>query len=155
MKTEIIHLNLVLGWLWLLLGFLSGMILGCFFHDEHWLGGYPAFRRRMYRLAHVSFFGLGALNLLFWLTVRHLSLAGPWIPCIALAFIAGALTMPVCCVAMAHFSKVRFLFVVPVASLILGGVMMLVLLVPAAQGSGAPGGPVTPHSDQPSALEPP
>ena len=65
------NLNLLIAWLWILLGFGSGMIQGLFFHDEHWLGGYASFRRRMYRLAHISFFGLGAVNLLFCLTVQN------------------------------------------------------------------------------------
>ena len=53
------NLNLFLGWLWILLGFVSGMALGMFFHRENWLGGYGSFKRRMYRLGHISFFGLG------------------------------------------------------------------------------------------------
>ena len=69
--------NLFLAWLWILLGFVSGMVLGMFFHGENWLGGYGSFKRRMYRLGHISFFGLGAVNLLFWLTVQNISLAGP------------------------------------------------------------------------------
>jgi hypothetical protein len=59
------HANLTLAWLWILLGFVSGMVLGLFFHRENWLGGYGSFQRRMYRLGHISFFGLGAVNALF------------------------------------------------------------------------------------------
>ena len=44
------------------------MVLGMFFHGENWLGGYASFKRRMYRLGHISFFGLGAVNMLFCLT---------------------------------------------------------------------------------------
>ncbi len=65
--------NLVMAWLWILLGFVSGMALGMFFHGEKWLGGYGSFKRRMYRLGHISFFGLGAVNLLFYLTARMLA----------------------------------------------------------------------------------
>jgi len=68
--------NLILAWLWILLGFVSGMMLGMFFHGENWLGGYGSFKRRMYRLGHISFFGLGAVNLLFWLTVQNFLLTG-------------------------------------------------------------------------------
>ena len=38
MKIEAIQLNLFLAWLWILFGFLSGMVLGLFFHGEQWLG---------------------------------------------------------------------------------------------------------------------
>ena len=52
------QLNLVLGWLWIALGFASGAVLGLWFHKEQWLGGYASWMRRLYRLGHISFFGL-------------------------------------------------------------------------------------------------
>jgi hypothetical protein len=117
------HLNLVIAWLWLLLGFVAGMALGMFFHGENWLGGYGGFKRRMYRLGHISFFGLGVVNLLFCLTAQTFSLAGPFTAAASRAFIAGAISMPVCCVVMAHFPKAHLIFAVPVISLIAGGVL--------------------------------
>jgi len=117
------HLNLVIAWLWLLLGFVAGMALGMFFHGENWLGGYGGFKRRMYRLGHISFFGLGVVNLLFCLTAQTFSLAGQLVSIASWAFIAGAITMPVCCVVMAHFPKAHLIFAVPVTSLITGGVL--------------------------------
>jgi hypothetical protein len=117
--------NLILAWLWILLGFTSGMALGMFFHGENWLGGYGSFKRRMYRLGHISFFGLGAVNLLFCLTVQNFSLAGPIIHFASLAFIVGAIAMPICCVVMAQFPKAHLIFGVPVVSLITGGILIL------------------------------
>ena len=117
--------NLILAWLWILLGFVSGMVLGMFFHGENWLGGYASFKRRMYRLGHISFFGLGAVNLLFCLTVQNFSLAGQLVSVASWAFIVGAITMPVCCVVMAHFPKAHMIFSVPVVSLIAGGSLTL------------------------------
>jgi hypothetical protein len=121
--------NLFLAWLWLLLGFISGMVLGMFFHHENWLGGYGSFKRRMYRLAHISFFGLGAVNLLFWLTLQKIDPPTPMAGIASWAFIIGAITMPICCLVMAHFPKARLIFAVPVVSLILGGVLTLTVLV--------------------------
>lgn len=129
MKTEWIQLNMALAWLWILLGFISGMLMGMFFQGESWLGGYASFKRRMYRLAHISFFGLGAVNLLFCLTVQTCSLAGSEIQFASMAFLIGALSMPVCCVMTAHFPKAHFIFAVPVVSLIAGGVLMVALTV--------------------------
>jgi hypothetical protein len=123
------HLNLVIAWLWLLLGFVAGMVLGLFFHGENWLGGYASFRRRMYRLGHISFFGLGAVNLLFCLTVQIFSLAGQLVSVASWAFIVGAITMPVCCVVMAHFPKAHLVFSVPVVSLITGGILTLMEVI--------------------------
>ena len=121
--------NLLFAWLWILLGFVSGMTLGMFFHGENWLGGYTSFRRRMYRLGHISFFGLGALNLLFCLTVQNFALAGLRIHFASVAFITGAIAMPACCVVMAHFPKARLIFSVPVVSLIAGGVWTLLEVI--------------------------
>jgi hypothetical protein len=121
MKSD---LNLIIAWLWILLGFVSGMVLGMLFHRENWLGGYAGFQRRMYRLAHISFFGLGAVNLFFSLTVQTLA-ACPFLSIASSLFIAGAFTMPVCCVILAHFPKAHLLFAVPVISLILGGLLTL------------------------------
>jgi hypothetical protein len=121
--------NLILAWLWILLGSISGMALGMFFHGENWLGGYGSFKRRMYRLGHISFFGLGVLNLLFWLTVQNFSLSGSRIYLASLAFITGAIAMPICCVVMAHFPKARLIFSVPVVSLIAGGILILMEVI--------------------------
>jgi len=124
--------NLLFAWLWILLGFVSGLGLGLFFHRENWLGGYGSLKRRMYRLAHISFFGLGAVNLLFWLTWPRISspeslalaaTVASW------AFIIGGVTMPLCCLVMAHFPKTHLIFAVPVVSLILGGALTLTVLV--------------------------
>ena len=126
MKTEI---NLLLAWLWILLGFVSGMVLGMFFRGENWLGGYASFKRRMYRLGHISFFGLGAVNLLFCLTVQNFALAGPLIHFASLAFITGAIAMPLCCVVMASFPKAHLIFSVQVVSLITGGILTLMEVI--------------------------
>lgn len=117
--------NLFLGWLWILLGFVFGMVLGMFFHGENWLGGYGSFQRRMYRLGHISFFGLGAVNLLFWLTLRQIPPVEPLAGLASSAFLVGAITMPVCCLVMAHCPKTHLIFAVPVLSLVAGGVLTL------------------------------
>jgi len=121
--------NLLLAWLWILLGFVTGMVLGLFFHREHWLGGYGSFKRRMYRLGHISFFGLGAVNLLFWLTMQTVSPSAPRAEGASWAFIIGAVTMPVSCMIMAHFPKAHLVFAVPVLSLIAGGILTLLEVI--------------------------
>ena len=138
MKLSSPHLNLALAWLWILLGFASGMVLGLFFHRENWLGGYGSFKRRMYRLAHISFFGLGVVNLFFWLTTKTLLCDGSPCAVASWAFVVGAVSMPLCCVVMAQFPKARMLFSVPVVSLLLGGVLVVATLL------REPAGPTTP-----------
>jgi hypothetical protein len=126
MKAE---LNLLVAWLWILLGFISGLVLGLFFQRESWLGGYASFKRRMYRLAHISFFGLGFVNFLFALTPKNIPATGPLVEIASWTFVLGALTMPLCCVVMAHYPKAQMIFAVPVVCLIFGGGLTLTLLV--------------------------
>ncbi|HTR43331.1 MAG TPA: hypothetical protein VMH87_17095 [Pseudomonadales bacterium] len=118
-------MNLFFGWLWILMGIISGTVLGMFFHGDRWLGGYGSFKRRMYRLGHISFFGLGLLNLMFWLTVLSVTPSTAITDIASAAFISGGITMPICCVIMAHAPKAHMLFAVPVISLICAGVLMV------------------------------
>ena len=121
----IAHLNLWVAWIWIILGFASGFALGLNFHREDWLGGYASFKRRLYRLAHISFFGLGVLNLMFYLTARTCLPATLAVTIASIGFGLGALSMPICCVVMAHRSNWRALFLIPVGSLIGAGLLTL------------------------------
>src|SRR5215831_1140753 len=87
------QLNLLVGWLGLFLAFVSGLLLGLFFHRENWLGGYGSFRRRLYRLGHISFFGLGVVNLAFYVTTREISLSNSVMNLAGWAFVTGAVSM--------------------------------------------------------------
>ena len=84
--------------------------------------------RRLYRLAHISFFGLGLLNLMFFLTFRALPLAHLF-PVASAAFAVGALSMPLCCVIAAHKPAWKTIFAVPVLSLMTAAVVTLWMLV--------------------------
>lgn len=119
--------NLALAWLWIVLGFAFGGLMGLRFQDESWLGGYGSFRRRLYRLGHVSFFGLAIINLLFFFTVCVIGRPGDDWAAPGWGFLIGAVTMPVCCLLMAHYPRVRalFLFALPVGSLLLAGLATL------------------------------
>lgn len=117
-------LNFLAGWIGLTLGFITGFMLGFRFHDPEWKGGYASFERRMIRLAHISLFGLAIINLLFALTAE-VRFAGPtanlrWASWL---FVVGAVSMPLCCLAMARTVKSRALFVIPVFALTLGGAL--------------------------------
>ena len=124
-QTSAAQLNLALAWLWILLGFASGFVLGLFFHRDDWLGGYGTFARRLYRLAHIAFFGTGFVNFAFWLTASRLGMGGTACSVASWAFAVGAITMPLCCVLMAQSRKFLLLFGVPVFSLITGATATL------------------------------
>ena len=128
---DVARLNLAFAWLWILLGFLSGAVMGMRFQNENWLGGYSSFPRRLYRLGHISFFGLGLINFLYAATLRLFPIQSPLATCAGYAFIIGGILMPICCVLIAHFPKLKapFLFTPPVASLLIGGALTLVLIL--------------------------
>ena len=112
--------NLYAGWIGLFLGAVAGMVTGLFFHDEKWLGGYASWPRRMIRLGHISFFGIGLINLAFSLTVRALDIPSSSLELSSWLLIIGAVTMPLVCYGSAWNKKFRHLFAVPALSVTLG-----------------------------------
>jgi hypothetical protein len=119
------QVNLLAGWIGILCGVLSGSCIGLFFHKEDWAGGYDSFRRRMLRLGHISFFGLGIVNLVFGLSVETGSLSSPSLNIIAVSFIIGAFTMPLFCYLTAWRRPFRHFFPIPVLSIALGLILVL------------------------------
>lgn len=112
-------INLYAAWIGFLLGCISGAIPGLFFHRTDWLGGYVAWPRRLVRLAHISFFGLGFINLAFALTARSLELTtGLQLP--AMLLITGAITMPLTCYLAALRLFFRHFFFIPASAVTLG-----------------------------------
>lgn len=120
-------MNLFAGWVSLLLGFVAGAVPGLSFWREDWLGGYGSWRRRMVRLAHISFFGLGFINLAFAFTF-------PSAPGVALTgslhwsatlLVAGNAAMPAVCYLAAWRQPFRHLFAVPVLCEVLGVALLL------------------------------
>jgi hypothetical protein len=118
--------NVSLAWLWIVLGFCSGSVLGLNFHRENWLGGYASHQRRLYRLGHISFFGLAGINLLFVFTLQQWAQQTAGVSATgrvaSLAFVLGTITMPLCCALAAHKREARSLFAIPVVSLLTGGI---------------------------------
>ena len=111
-------INLYAAWIGFLLGALAGATSGLFFDREDWLGGYADWRRRMVRLGHISFFGIGLLNLGFYLTVEAVGIQeGIRIPAILL--MVGAVAMPLVCYLSAFRKGFRHLFFIPAGAVTL------------------------------------
>jgi len=117
--------NLLAGWIGMLGGVVSGALIGLFFHKEQWMGGYGSFRRRLVRLGHISFFGLGFLNLLFGLSLKAVPLPLPHAQIASLGLILGAIAMPACCFLAAWRAPLRHLFPIPVICVLVGLVATL------------------------------
>ncbi len=124
--------NEAFGWIWFVLGMVSGAGLGLGFARPEFLGGYGSWERRLLRLGHISFFGLGLINILFAFSLPRVALAAPWPVVASLALVVGGITMPLCCALSAWRKPMRNLFPVPVLSLLLGASITAVGLVVAA-----------------------
>ena len=106
--------NMLAGWAGMIFGLLSGAVIGLHFHRESFAGGYSGFRRRMMRLGHIAFFGLGIINVIFSLTLTASDISLSYPSVASLCLIAGAILMPLVCFLTAWRTPFRHLFAVPV-----------------------------------------
>ena len=119
-------INLLGGWIGMLAGVVSGAVIGLFFWRDEWMGGYDSWRRRLTRLGHISFFGLGLLNLLFAATAAQLGLRGAGLRIASVALLTGAIAMPACCFLSAWRKPLRHLFPIPVLAVAAGVIAILI-----------------------------
>ena len=121
--------NMLAGWAGMLLGLVSGAIIGLFFHRTGFAGGYASFQRRMLRLGHIAFFGLGIINVLFSLTLStgSIQLGDPTVA--SLSLIAGAILMPTVCFLTAWKTFFRHAFAVPVTCVAIAVALVLQSMV--------------------------
>jgi hypothetical protein len=115
-------INLYAAWIGFALGCVAGAVTGLFFHEKHWLGGYSSWPRRLIRLGHISFFGVGLLNLAFALSARAVGLDSRLTAASGL-FLLGAVTMPLVCYLSAWRVTFRHLFFIPALSVTCGVVL--------------------------------
>jgi hypothetical protein len=121
-------LNIVVAWIGFLMGCVSGMVTGLFFHGENWLGGYASWPRRMVRLGHLAFWGLAFLNLAFALTARALGLTSD-LTVASTLLIVGAITMPLVCYLSAWRPYFRHVFFIPALSVTVAVVLFLLKII--------------------------
>lgn len=119
------QLHMVFGWSLMLFGGLSGAAIGLRFHEAGWAGGYGSFRRRLMRLGHIAFFGLGILNVLFALAVAGSPLGHGFGQAAGAGFLVAGIGMPLCCFLTAWREPFRHLFFIPVLGILTGVVALL------------------------------
>jgi hypothetical protein len=119
-------LNITAAWVGFAMGAISGAIPGLFFHGQDWLGGYTSWPRRLIRLGHISFFGIGFLNLGFGLTSHMLGIVTP---VASILMFVGAVLMPSICYASAFKPSFRHLFFIPAGSVLLSIILFIERLV--------------------------
>lgn len=117
-------INIYAAWIGFLLGCIAGAIPGLFFHKENWLEGYGSWRRRLIRLGHIAFWGIGFLNLSFGLTAKSLGLDVEN-SAASILLIIGAIAMPLTCYLSAWRPFFRNFFFIPALSVISAIVLFL------------------------------
>lgn len=117
--------SLMSGWAGFLGGVLSGAVMGLLFHREDWLGGYGSRERRMVRLGHISFFGIGLINLFSLLSLEPLGVPSEAARGGAAALLAALVTMPSICFLCAWRKPFRHLFFIPVLATAAGIAVIL------------------------------
>lgn len=122
----VLRLNIQAAWIAIMLGFIAGACSGLFFHKESWLGGYGSWRRRLLRLAHISFFGLAFINFAYVYSASFMNLPGT--PLVSVLFVVALFTMPLVCYLSAWKEKSRNLFFIPVGSVTTAAALVLVEL---------------------------
>jgi hypothetical protein len=114
------RINLLAGWISMIAGATSGAVIGLFFHKEGWMGGYASLRRRMIRLGHIAFFGLGIINVLFALSASVAPIPPTYAGYASAGFCVSLVTMPACCFMTAWRTGFRYLFPIPVLAVLVG-----------------------------------
>lgn len=117
--------NLLCGWLGILAGALSGALIGLFFHRDSWLGGYGTFSRRMLRLGHIAFFGMGMINILAAVTIRGLAFPSANLKLASAGLLIGLVGMPLICFLTAWRKPLRHLFPIPVIAVVVAVISLL------------------------------
>ena len=106
------------------MAFVTGAIIGLWFHKPGWLGGYDSLRRRMLRLGHIALAALGMMNVIY--SLSPWPIYGTWQGWAAsIGFAGGALFMPTVCFLTAWREPFRHLFFIPVISLLVGVIATL------------------------------
>ena len=114
-----IDLNLWACWVGFLMGGLTGAMIGMGFAKETFAGGYGSWPRRLMRLGHIAFFGIGLLNLSFAVTTLFPGWDAPpaWS---AYALASAIILMPGACFLSAWQKPFRHLFFLPVLAVLIG-----------------------------------
>jgi hypothetical protein len=113
--------NRRIGWLSACLGAASGLILGLWSFDgpfavPGWLGDYDQTGRRLARLGHIAFFGLGILNVLIAAELGRVSLSPRGRCAAAWAMNFGNVFLPLTLFAAAAYRPLKYGMSAPAVS---------------------------------------
>lgn len=126
-------LNIVFGWLWMNMGFITGLLMGLkaeqfglntLKEGPTWLDGYGSIPRRLIRLGHVAFIMLPVLNILYGQFIDGAALSHAWKLTGSYAMIAGAVGIPLLCFGAAFYRPLKILLGLPASAILLGNLII-------------------------------
>jgi len=120
--------NREVAWWSLALGAATGLVLGLWSFDgplptPAFLGAYDETARRLARLGHIAFFGLGFINLFVARELPRLGLSGRMRLLVARAMNFGNLGLPITLFAASVFEPLKYAMSLPAASVLLALVL--------------------------------
>lgn len=132
--------NRIIGWGSLVMGAGTGLVMGLWSFDgpaptPSWLGEYGDTSRRLARLGHIAFFGLGILNLLLARELPLLALGARAKRTAALAMSFGNVFLPLTLFGGAAFRPLKYLMSLPASAVFLA--LVIGLWGVCRQGGGA------------------
>lgn len=130
--------NRAVGWASLAVGIAVGLVMGLWSFDgpmpaPHWIGEYTDTSRRLVRLGHIAFIGLGLLNILLDDELKRSALRLTNRVLASRLMIAGNALLPVALIAAGAWRPIKYLL--PLPALCIFGAMAL-----AAWGARTPPG---------------
>jgi len=134
--------NLALGWVSLAIGVASGLVLGLWSFDgpapvPQWLGDYDDTSRRMARLGHIAFMGLGFTNILPAGELARRGRAISWRRAASAAMYFGNVLLPLSLFAAAAYRPLKYFL--PVPSVAVSVALAIVAFAVCRQLKEAPG----------------
>jgi hypothetical protein len=110
--------NRRVGWVSMCVGVGTGLIMGLWsfygpLEVPAWLGAYDQTPRRLARLGHIAFLGLGILNLLLAQTLHHLALGPGGRRAASWAMNFGNIFLPLTLFAAAAYAPLMYVMSVP------------------------------------------
>ncbi|HEY9897987.1 MAG TPA: hypothetical protein V6D00_02290 [Pantanalinema sp.] len=127
------HWNIVFGWVWMNLGFLSGLLMGLKVEQfglnfqatgPTWMDGYDSIPRRLLRLGHIAFLMLPLLNIVYGQFIDGANLPAIYKVTGSYAMIFGAIGVPILCMAAAFYRPVKILLGIPASAVLLANLII-------------------------------
>ena len=120
--------NRAVGWASIAVGIAVGLVLGMWSFDgpmptPEWIGAYADTSRRLIRLGHIAFIGLGLLNILLDHELTRTALGATTRALASRLMIAGNVLLPVALIAAGAWRPIKY--TLPVPAMCVFGAMVL------------------------------